>query len=193
MTKRTISIIIVCVTLLLTPFAIVGYSYYNNAVFGNKSETQINTAYKNGRNILGQFTAKLSELAQVRTMAVEDQERLIKAVFGDGGRAGNKAAWQWVQENNPKADMTVLHKLTDVIDASRNKFMNHQTSLLAMCQPYQERIGHPWSGIFLGMAGYPDKRADEFGVTIKKMCTPIESSHSKEAFETGTDDGFKFQ
>ena len=194
MSKKALSILIVCLLVFIVmPLATVFGLWYSNNVYGNKAEVQINTMYKQGRNVLGQFTAKLAELAQVREMSINDQERLITAVFGEGGRAANKAAWQWVQENNPQADMTIHNKIADVIDASRNKFSNHQQSILAICQPYQTRLGHPIHRIFLGMSGYPDKREAEFGVTVAKMCTPIESSHSKAAFETGVDDGFKFQ
>lgn len=194
MSKKALSILIVCLlTFVVLPIGTVVGLWYSNSVQGNKSEVQINTMYKNGKNILGQFTAKLAELAQVREMSINDQVKIIEAVFGEEGRAGNKAAWQWVQEQNPKADMTIHNKIADIIDASRNKFSNHQQSLLAICQPYQTRLGHPIHSIFLGMSGYPDKRQAEFGVTVAKMCTPIESSHSKAAFETGEDNGFQFK
>ena len=133
------------------------------------------------------------DLAKVRTMMVDDQERLIKAVFGEDGRAGNQASWQWIKENNPTADLTVQKQMASIIDAMRNKFMNHQTSLIAICQPYQEKLGHPLHGFILNFLGYPDKRLAEQGnVTIAKMCEPIQSSQTKEAFETGIDDGVKF-
>ena len=185
--------VVVILVFFVTPIVTVVGLWYTNETTANRSETQINTMYKQGRNILGQFTAKLAELVQVKNMAVDDQERIITAVFGEGGRAGNQAAWQWIKEQNPQADMTIHNKMVDIIDASRNKFENHQRSLLAVCQPYQERLGHPIHKLFLGFSGYPDKRIAEFGnITIAKMCTPIESSHSKAAFDSGVDDGFQF-
>ena len=194
MPNKDFSILIVyMLVLIVMPIATVFALWYSNNVYGNKAEVHINTMYKQGRTVLGQFTAKLAELAQVRVMSVDDRVRIINVVFGEGGRAANQAAWQWVQEQNPKADTAIHNKIDDVINASRDKFMNHQQSLLAICHPYQTRLDHPIHSIFLGISGYPDKREAEFGVTVAKMCAPIESSHSKAAFETAVNTCFKFQ
>lgn len=169
-----------------------GMQIYAAAVAGNKSEMGIKAEYKNGRNILGQFTAKLAELAQVREMATSDQERIIAAVFGEGGRAGNQAAWQWVQEQNPNADITIAKQMATIVDASRNKFANHQTAILARCQSFEVELNAPIGQLWYWLAGYPDKNVEK-DYTLAKMCTPIESSHSAKAFESGIDDGFQFQ
>jgi hypothetical protein len=191
--NKNLSIVVgIVITLLVAPTLWYAVSSYQANVFGNKSEVAISAEYRNGKNILGQFTAKLAELAQVRTMSVEDQERLIQAVFGKDGRAGSKAAMQWIKEQNPKPDLTIVKKIASIIDSSRNKFMNHQTSILARCQQYETALGHPLDGYFLEGAGYPNKKLKD-GLTIEKMCTPLESSYSKEAFETGIDNGFQFK
>ncbi len=178
---------------ILLIFLVVGWflaNWYSAAKDGNIDEIAIKAEYKNGRNILGQFTAKLTELAQVRTMAIDDQERIIKAVFGKDGRAGNQAAWQWVKEQNPTVDISVTKQLAQVIDGSRNKFENHQTGILARCQSYETKLGSPLDGWFLEFAGYPNKKIEK-DYTIEKMCTPLESSYSANAFETGIDNGFQ--
>jgi len=144
MPNKDFSILIVyMLVLIVMPIATVFALWYSNNVYGNKAEVHINTMYKQGRTVLGQFTAKLAELAQVRVMSVDDRVRIINVVFGEGGRAANQAAWQWVQEQNPKADTAIHNKIDDVINASRDKFMNHQQSLLAICHPYQTRLDHP--------------------------------------------------
>jgi hypothetical protein len=180
------------VVFIVIPFASVIGLWYSDSVFGNRYETQIHTMYMDGKNIHGQFIGKMMDLANVRKMSIADQTSIIQAVFGKGGRAGNQAAWQWVKEQNPKADLTVHNKMVDIIDSMRNKFMHHQTSLLAVCQVYQERLGHPIHSVFLSFSGYPNKRLSEYKLTIEKMCTPISSTQTNQAFDAGVDDGVKF-
>ncbi len=178
---------------ILLIFLVTGWflaNWYSAAKEGNIDEMAIKAEYKNGRNILGQFTAKMTELAQVRTMSIDDQERIIKAVFGKDGRAGNQAAWQWVKEQNPNADISVSKQMAQIIEGSRNKFENHQTGILARCQSFETKLGSPLDGFFLSFAGYPDKRVEK-DYTLAKMCTPLESSYSANAFETGIDNGFQ--
>lgn len=167
---------------------LLAYKVYEAASIGNVEENAILAQYKDGRNILGQFTTKLKEMAQVTEMSVEAQERIITAVFGEDGRAGNKAAWQWVQEQNPQADISLFNPLSQVADAFRNKFANHQTAMLARCQNYRTQLNAPIGQFFFRFAGYPDKNVEK-DYTVAKMCTPIESTHSRKAFETGVDDG----
>jgi len=178
--------------LLLTAAGILGYKIYDAAATGNIEEMAIKASYKDGRNILGQFTAKLAEMAGVAEMSVDAQTRVIQAVFGEGGRAGNQAAWQWVKEQNPSADVSIFNKIADIADASRNKFANHQTGLLARCQNYETLLHAPIGQFFFRFAGYPNKNIEK-DYTVAKMCTPIESGHSQEAFGSGVDDGFKFK
>lgn len=190
--KKALLIGLSFIGLIVFVIAIVAYQIYDAARTGNIHETAIKATYKDGRNILGQYTAKLAELAQVRTMSVEDQERIIQAVFGEGGRAGNQASWQWVQEQNPNADISVIKDIARIMDASRNKFQNHQTSLLERCRVYEEQLGAPIGQFWFRLAGYPNKRVEK-DFTIAKMCMPIESGHSQRAFESGVDDGFQFE
>lgn len=178
--------------LILTTAGVLGYKIYDAAATGNIEEMAIKASYKDGRNILGQFTAKLAEMAGVAEMSVDAQTRVIQAVFGEGGRAGNQAAWQWVQEQNPSADVSIFNKIADIADASRNKFTNHQTGLLARCQNYETLLHAPIGQFFFRFAGYPNKNIEK-DYTVAKMCTPIESGHSQEAFGSGIDNGFKFK
>jgi len=179
-------------TLLLGVVGVLGYQVYSAASTGNVEEMAIKASYKDGRNILGQYTAKLAEMAGVAEMSTAAQERIIQAVFGEGGRAGNQASWQWVQEQNPNADVSIFNQIAAIADASRNKFTNHQTGLLARCQNYETLLHAPIGQFFFKFAGYPNKNIEK-DYTIAKMCTPIESGHSQEAFGTGIDNGFKFK
>ncbi len=190
--KTAIVTIGIILTLILGTVGILAYKVYSAASIGNIEENAILAEYKKGRNILGQVTTKMMEMAQVTEMSIDAQERLIQAIFGQEGRAGNQAAWQWVQEQNPNIDTSLFNKLADVVNASRDEFKNHQTNLLARCQNYRTLLNAPIDQFFFKFAGYPDKNMEN-GYTLLKMCTPIESSHSRNAFETGIDDGINFK
>lgn len=169
-----------------------GMKWYDADRTGHIQENGILTSYKEGRGIQGNYVAKVLELTQVAEMSDEAQLRLTEAVFGPDGRAGVQATWQWVQEQNPTANVSLYEKLSNIIDASRNKYANWWSGHLARCQAWNEMLYLPIDRVFYKFAGYPDKRVEE-DFTIAKMCKAIDSAHSKKAFDTHTDNGVQLR
>jgi hypothetical protein len=180
--------ILIMVVLFLVGIAIytVG-SYVSAHNYSNKSEVGISTARKNNMNILGQYTTQIAEMVQVPTMMKDDLKEVIQAAIGGRyGAEGSKATWQWIKEHNPSVDPTLYQNIQQAIEAGRNKFENAQTALLSRCQEYETQRGYLIRGIWIRVAGFPK-------INVDKFCTPIISTHAKESFETGIDDGVKLR
>lgn len=183
---RTVMIVgggFLTLVVLIASFLISNYvSSYN---YANEIETAINTEYKNNQNILGQFSAKITEMAQVPDIMKNDIVEIIKAnMSGRYGADGSKAQWQWIKENNLTVSPELYNRLQQTMEAGRNEFKNGQTALLSKCQGYETQRGYLLRGMFIRMAGYPK-------LDVVKMCTPVQSSHSQQAFDSGIDNGIK--
>lgn len=173
-------------TLILGVAAIFGLSYVSYANKGNEWENQIDASYKNNQNILGQYSLKVQEAAHVSDKYSEALTALIsKALDARYGEDGSKAAFQWIQEQNPNLDPQVYVKLQQIIEAGRNEFKVSQTSLLDQCRVYKTNTGYIWSGFWLRLAGYPKEG-------LEKKCTPINSEYSQDAYKTGVEKGVVF-
>lgn len=174
-----------CVILALV-FLGVG-SYISNANYGNRAEVSIKAEYENMQNVLGQYSLKVKEAAQVPTMKTEDlKEVMAAAMTGRYGDNGSQAMFQWITENHPGAVTDDLYiQIQQIMEAGRNEFQNVQTRFIDAKRTYETNLGYVWKGLWLRIAGYPKLNLDDYKI--------ITSEHAKEAFETGVDKGITIQ
>ena len=179
----------IALAIVFSLLVMLGFKMYNLAVLASNSEVDARAAHSQARNVLGQLAPKLKELAQVQSMSIEDQVRLTEAVFGEDGRAGNQAAWQWIKEQNPTADVSIRKQMAQIVEGTRNDFKSSQDLIIALCQEYNRVLVHPIDGSLLSWLGYPDKKRKLEEFTYKEVCRPVVSSHAHQAASTGIDDG----
>lgn len=173
-------------TLILGGVAICGLSYISYSNQGNEFEQQIDASYKNNQNVLGQYSLKVKEAAHVGDKYSEALTQVItKALDARYGEEGSKAAMQWITEQNPNLDPQVYVKLQQIIEAGRNEFKVHQTTLLDQCRIYKTQTGYLWSGFWFRLAGYPKEG-------LEKKCTIINSEYSQDAYKSGVEKGVTF-
>lgn len=161
-------------------------SYYGAYNYGAEAETVIETQYANMENILGQYSLKVKEAAQIPNMKTEDLKEVMEAAFaGRYGDGGSKATFQWIQEAYPGAvtDATYV-QIQQVMEAGRNEFQNSQTKFLDTKRPYVAALKKDLflsDGWWLAMGGYPKINLDDFVI--------ISSEHAVDAFKTKVDKG----
>lgn len=165
-------------------------AYYGAYNYGADAETTIDTEYTNMENILGQYSLKVMEMAQVPAMKKDDLEDVMTAAFtGRYGADGSKATFQWIQENYPGAVTDGLYvQIQQAMEAGRNKFENAQTKFLDTKRQYTATLKKDLflsRGWWLKAGGYPTIELDDYEI--------ISSTHAKETFETKIDKGLQLR
>lgn len=157
-------------------------AYVSNANYGNRAEKQIVAAWEKNENILGQYSLKIAEMAQVPDMQRDDLKEVYRAAMeGRYGDDGSKATFQWLQEQNPQLNAEVYTRLQQTMEAGRNEFRVAQTELIDLKRGYETNLGYVWKGFWLRLAGYPKIDLNKYQA--------ITSEYAQEAFETGVDKG----
>jgi hypothetical protein len=161
-------------------------SYVSNYNYGNEAETEIKAQYKNMKNILGQYSLKIKEAAQIPSMQTDDLAKLFNGSLGARyGKDGSGAAMQWIKEQNPNLDQSTYKKLQQLIEAGRNKFENTQTRFIDAKRTYETNLGYLWKGMWMRLAGYPKINLADYKI--------ITSNHAKKTFDTGVDEGLQLR
>lgn len=161
-------------------------SYISAHNYGVRAERTIEAEYENMENILAQYSVKIKEAAQVPTMQKDDLlEVFTGAIESRYGEDGSKAAFQWIQEQNPNLDQGTYKKLMQLIEGGRNKFENAQTKFIDTKRAYETNLGYFWKGFWMKIAGYPKIDMDEY--------TIVSSTHAKKTFESGIDEGLNLR
>jgi hypothetical protein len=164
---------------------------YNTAV---RTENSIDARVRENQNIYSNYGSKLREMAQVTDMAVEDQVRLqqtvVEMLSARYGADGSRAAFQWIQEQNPSAtvDSGLYRQIQQVVEAGRNEFKNAQTGLIDACNQYRNQRETFPGTLVLGMLGFPRD-----AVALERKCTPILTAETLRAYETGVDTGVQIR
>jgi uncharacterized protein (UPF0333 family) len=162
-------------------------SYISAANQGNRLEVAISAKYQDNENVYASGSQKIVEIAQVPAMYVEDITKVTTAAIGGRyGADGSKAVFQMLREQNPQLDPSMYKKIQQVIESFRDEFKNSQTQLLDQCRNYETLRGNVWSGMWLGIAGYPKK-------DITKMCTIVTTEKAHQTFETKRDTGIQLR
>ena len=178
-----------------TVFAVIGIhvmiggvligSYVTNYNYGNRAEQEIIAQYDDMRNILGQYSLKVNEAAQVPDMYKDDLKEVMTSVMtARMGPDGRKAAFQWFKEHNVNIDAAMYTKIQQIIEAGRNKFENTQTKFIDTKRVYETNLGYLWKGTWLKIAGYPNIDLDKYSI--------ISSEHANATFDSKVDTVIKF-
>lgn len=170
------------VGIMVAVIATVAVSYIKYHNYGATAENQIKSEYENMQNILGQYAPKIKEALGVTELQTD---AVLKVFTGANesryGKGGSKATFQWIKEQNPNLNQESFLKVQQLIEAGRNKFENAQTKFIDTKRQYNTRLELFWSGLWMGIAGYPKIDLDKYQI--------VKSSHATKAFETGIDDG----
>lgn len=175
----------VFIALLVGLFALVGIvAYVSNANYGNKAEKELVAKLEDNKNILGQYTLKIQEMAQIPEMYKNDLREIVQASFeGRYGDKGSQATWQWIKEQNPNLDPALYNRIQQTMEAGRNEFKTAQTELLDKKRVYETNLGYVWKGFWLSLAGYPKIDLTKIRIVV--------ASDTQEKFDTGVDNGIK--
>lgn len=172
---------------LLVAVAIAAFTSYVSAHnFGNQQEKLLQAKLNDNKNILGQYTIKIGEMAQIPEMYRDDLREVIEATFqGRYGEEGSRATFQWIQEQNPTFDSSLYDRLQQTMEAGRNEFKTSQTELLDAKRVYETELGSFWSGMWLRIAGYPKIDLDSIKIVV--------ASDTEQKFESGVDEGIRLR
>ena len=164
----------------------IAVSYISAHNYGAKAENTIVSEYENMENILGQYSLKISEAAQVPTMQKNDLRDVFSgAIQARYGKSGSQASMQWIKEQNPSLDQGTYKKLQQMIEAGRNKFENAQTKFIDTKRVYKTSLDYFWKGMWMKVAGFPKIDLSKYAI--------VSSTHAKETFKTGIDTGLKLR
>lgn len=186
-----VTLAVVCV-LALGAIAVVS-SYVSAANYGNEAEVQLVAKHTDNKNVLGQYTIKIGEMAQVPEIARDDLKDILQATFeGRYGESGvdrgsnpNQKTFQWLQEQNPNLTPELYNRLQQTMEAGRNEFKISQTELLDAKRAYETNLGYVWKGFWLKQAGYPK-------IDLKKINIVV-GTDTEQKFESGVDSGVKLR
>ena len=159
--------------------------YAGAVAYGAKTEADIKATYANNQNILGQYSTKIGEMAQVPAMQRNDLTKLLESAFSARyGDNGSQAAFQFIKEAYPGTLSNKLYEnLQAEMAAGRTEFQNNQTRLIDQKAKYETNLAYVFKGFWLRTAGYPKINMDDYKVVV--------STQARKAFETGVDDGIK--
>jgi hypothetical protein len=161
-------------------------NYTTNYNYGNKAENTIKAEYSNLKNILGQYSIKVSEAAQIPAMQRDDVTQVIEsALSARYGSDGSRAMFQWIQEQNPSLDPKVYLELQNIIVAGRNEYQNSQTKFIDTKRVYETNLGYLWKGFWLKVAGYPKIDLDSYKIVV--------AIDTEQKFLDGVDSGLKLR
>jgi hypothetical protein len=173
------------IALLVGVIFVFGFVGANN--YAVRAERDIQATWENNQNILGTYTTKISEMAQVPGMQTDALKEVMKAAFeGRYGDNGSQAVVQWIREAYPgQVDNKLYQRLMETMDAGRTEFRDNQTSLISKKAEYETKLGTLPDSLFLSLAGFPKKDLSQFNVVI--------SSAAQKSFQTGIDDGVQLR
>lgn len=182
MNKLLLSVLAAGAASILVAVLVVFSSYVSYSNLGNSYEQRLEAKWQDNQNVLGQYTIRVAEMAQVPEMYRDDLKEVIAATFeGRYGADGSRATFQWIQEQNLQFDSSMYNRLQQTMEAGRLEFANRQTELIDIKRAYQTDLGNVWSGLWLSFAGYPKADLEKY--------KPVIAAGTAETFRTGVDAG----
>ncbi len=183
--KLPVGWIIAGVVALAVVFGIGGLFSANN--YAVRAEREIQATWENNTNILGTYTTKIAEMAQVPGMQTDALKEVMRAAMeGRYGDNGSRAAVQWIREAYPgQVDNKLYQRLMETMDAGRTEFRDNQTRLIDQKREYETQLGTLPRSFFLSLMGFPKHDLSKYNVVI--------SSSAQKSFNTGIDDGVKLR
>lgn len=181
---KATTIIVLAAFLFLSVMGVMGVISLSNSAM--TQEKQVVAQYDDMKNVLGQYSLKVSEAAQVPSMYKDDvKEVFTSAISGRYGKDGSKAMFQFLKEHNPNIDASLYKQIQQIIESGRNAFENKQRKFIDEKRQYETMLGYAVSGTILRMLGYPKINLAEYKI--------IESVHGQETFKTGVDKGMQLR
>lgn len=170
-------LVITAIAVLAILVAITSYVSAKNA--GVRHETGIEAAYDDGKNVYAQYGQEVGEAAQIPAMQTDDLTKVVTAALqARYGNDGSKAMFQFIKEQNPTLNQETYLRIQDIISSGRRDFKKTQTVLIDKRRSYKLALGSFWSGIWLGIAGFPNIR-------LETEFLPISTSAADAVYETG--------
>lgn len=179
--KTTLIVLGIVLAIILVPTGLFVGKYVSSANAGNAIEKRIIYAHENNQQILSSYFLKVKEMAQVPKMYEEQLKSVYQGALSSRyGEEGSQAMFQWIQEQNPNFDASMLIKLQQVMEAGRNEFKHTQTALIDIRREYDTQLGYVVQGFFLKLAGYPKINLDDYKA--------VQSAGATKVFESGVDE-----
>lgn len=161
-------------------------SYIGAYNYGNTQEKLLDAKWQDNQNVLGQYTLKVGEMAQVPEAYRDDLLQVITKQFqGRYGADGSKATWQWLQEHNLNLDPAMYNRLQQTMESGRNDFKVSQTELIDIKRSYETALGSFWQGLWLKAAGYPKVDLGKYKVVL--------AADTAQKFTSGVDNGIQLR
>ncbi len=178
MSKSVVAVLCGLVGVVLVSIIAFVAMYVSASNYGASAESNLSAALENNANILGQYTIKVQEVAQVPNMYKDHLKEIITAEFqGRYGKEGSQASMQWIKERSNNFDSSMYVKVQQVMEAGRNQFQAAQTRMIDQKREYVTSLNTIPQGFFLHMAGYPRLNLD----SIK----PVVASTTQREIESG--------
>ena len=178
MKKSAGSALMVLLVLVVLVGAIVvwGISIYNGLI---RFENQIEAVDQDMQNVHASIFQQMKQqgvaVEEYGQMVIEAIDTAISGRYGDGG---SKAAFQWLQEQNPTISPEIMGKLQASIEAGYNKFEATQRTKLDVVREYKNATQVFPESRVARLFGFPRKSWDELGRIVT-------SSQTKQDFGSG--------
>ncbi len=164
----------------------VAATWFKYANQGATLENRIVAVYDSNKANMNSYMTKIQEMTQVPAMYKADLQDIVRQTFeGRYGANGSKAVVQFIQEKNLNLDPGMYRQIQQAIEAGRNDFKTAQDQLIDAKRTYQTQLDKPWSGFWLGLAGYPKIDLNKYQIVT------LGSVETK--FETGRDEVLKLR
>lgn len=142
-------------------------TYVNYFNMGVKYETGLEATWQENKVVLNTYTTKVQEVAQVPKIYKNDLQEVVKSTFeGRYGKDGSKAVFQFIQEKNLNLDPQLYRQIQQVMESGRNDFQTSQKTLVDVKRAYETQLGLFWSGLWLGIAGYPKVDLNKYKILV---------------------------
>jgi hypothetical protein len=180
MNKTTVALLSVLAAIVGIVIIVIA-SYVSAYNTGNRLEQSIKATYENNQNILAQYGNKIAEASQVPEMQRDDVKDVITAALDSRyGEEGSQAMFQFIQEQNPQIDSSVYTQIQQIIESGRKDFEVAQSKLIDQKRVYETQLGSLWTGMWMGIAGYPKIDLDEYSIVVNQR--------TLDAFESGVEE-----
>lgn len=178
------ALVFIGIPIAIFAFVVVMYIKYHN--MGVNFEKRLDSTWQENKVVLNTYTAKVQEVAQVPAMMKDDLSQIIEQTFqGRYGENGSQAVFQFIQEQNLNLDPQLYRQIQQVMESGRNDFQTSQKVLIDVKMNYQAALDYFWSGLWLGIAGYPKLDLSKYNI--------VTLSEVEAKFESGQDSVIKLR
>ncbi len=173
--------LIVLVILIVVPLCLIG-SVAIYAVGVNNSlvrqEEGIKAVHEDMKNVHSSiFNSIKSQGLAVEKYGDMVLQAINAAIEGRYGQGGSKAAFQFLQEQNPTIDAKIMEKLQVAIEAGYNKFESTQRTKIDRLRIYKQDLRTFPRNIVASTLGFPK-------IDLAELSQTISTAETKKTFST---------